>query len=96
LVRSIMYFDMDELAPPATMSDAHREWHWNTGIPMGTPGCPQDACHPVDDYEDWVDPRADDTEADPEDYADLDAMLADEAALPDPWMEPDAFDPPFW
>lgn len=30
----------------ATMSDAHREWHRNAGVPMGTPGCPQDACHP--------------------------------------------------
>lgn len=35
----------------ATMSDAHREWHLNSGVPMGTPGCPQDACHPVDEYE---------------------------------------------
>ena len=34
----------------ATMSDAHREWHRNTGIPMGLPGCPQDACHT-----DWMD-----------------------------------------
>ena len=30
----------------ATPSDAHREWHQNTGIPVGLPGCPQDACHP--------------------------------------------------
>lgn len=28
----------------ATPSDAHREWHRNTGIPVGLPGCPQDAC----------------------------------------------------
>lgn len=33
----------------ATMADAHAEWHWNAGVPMGQPGCPQDACHPVDD-----------------------------------------------
>ena len=33
----------------ATMGDAHREWHANTGIPMGTPGCPQDACHPPEE-----------------------------------------------
>lgn len=26
-------------------SEAHRDWHTATGIPMGTPGCPQDACH---------------------------------------------------
>jgi hypothetical protein len=34
--------------PYATPGDAHREWHWNTGIPIGTPGCPQDACHPIE------------------------------------------------
>lgn len=35
----------------ATMADAHREWHRNAGVPMGTPGCPQDACHlPDEDY----------------------------------------------
>ncbi len=28
---------------------AHAEWHRNSGVPMGTPGCPQDACHPDDD-----------------------------------------------
>lgn len=36
----------DRWAPMATMSDAHREWHLNSGVPMGQPGCPQDACHP--------------------------------------------------
>lgn len=41
----------------ATMADAHREWHTNTGTPMGTPGCPQDACHPIDD-EDYGPPVA--------------------------------------
>lgn len=35
----------------ATPSQAHREWHQNAGVPMGTPGCPQDACHPVDEWE---------------------------------------------
>lgn len=35
--------------PMATMADAHREWHRNAGVPMGTPGCPQDACHLPDD-----------------------------------------------
>jgi hypothetical protein len=29
----------------ATPSEAHAEWHRNTGIPVGLPGCPQDACH---------------------------------------------------
>lgn len=41
----------EDYAPMATMADAHREWHANTGVPMGQPGCPQDACHPFDDYE---------------------------------------------
>jgi len=45
----------EDYTPLATMADAHREWHWNAEVPMGTPGCPQDACHPVDDYdfEEW-------------------------------------------
>ena len=42
---------MDRYVPMATMSDAHREWHLNSGVPMGQPGCPQDACHPVDEYD---------------------------------------------
>jgi hypothetical protein len=41
----------DDYGPMATMSDAHSEWHRNTGVPMGQPGCPQDACHPPDDYD---------------------------------------------
>lgn len=36
-------------AMPATPGDAHREWHINAGVPMGQPGCPQDACHPVEE-----------------------------------------------
>mgnify|MGYP007039604440 CR=1 FL=1 len=42
--------------PMATMADAHREWHRNTGVPMGQPGCPQDACDPwpFDDDDDYV------------------------------------------
>lgn len=35
----------------ATPGEAHAEWHRNAGVPMGQPGCPQDACHPVDDYD---------------------------------------------
>lgn len=31
--------------PYATMGEAHAEWHRNSGSPMGTPGCPMDACH---------------------------------------------------
>lgn len=41
----------DAFAPLATMADAHREWHLNAGVPMGQPGCPQDACHPIDDFD---------------------------------------------
>jgi hypothetical protein len=44
--------EQDDYGPMATEADAHAEWHRNTGIPMGQPGCPQDACHPVDDYDD--------------------------------------------
>lgn len=33
----------------ATPGDAHREWHLNAGVPMGQPGCPQDACHPIEE-----------------------------------------------
>jgi hypothetical protein len=40
-----------DYAPLATEADAHAEWHRNTGVPMGTPGCPQDACHPDDEAE---------------------------------------------
>jgi hypothetical protein len=39
----------DDMTRTATPSEAHAEWHLNAGVPMGTPGCPQDACHPVDD-----------------------------------------------
>lgn len=53
-----MWFDPDDLAPVATMADAHAEWHRNARVPMGTPGCPQDACHDdYDDYEGHDDPR---------------------------------------
>lgn len=38
-------------AEMATPSTAHAEWHRNAGVPMGTPGCPQDACHLPDDWE---------------------------------------------
>jgi hypothetical protein len=80
--------DTDTLAPPATESEAHAEWHRNSGNPIGRTSCPWDACDPW-----FYNPRAEDTEADPEDYAELDAILRDEAA--DAWTDPDAFDPPF-
>lgn len=41
---------MEAGGPMATMSDAHSEWHRNAGVPMGQPGCPQDACHPAEDF----------------------------------------------
>ncbi len=41
----------NRFAPLATMSDAHSEWHRNTGLEYG---CPQDACHPPEP--DWVTP----------------------------------------
>jgi len=49
-----MFYDAwrDEMAHPmATEADAHREWHRNTGVPMGTPGCPQDACFGPDEWD---------------------------------------------
>jgi len=46
-----MSYYEDDFAPLATPGDAHREWHLNAGVPMGTPGCPQDACHPQDEYD---------------------------------------------
>lgn len=36
----------------ATMTEAHYEWHNNAGIPLGTPGCPMDACHRQDENDD--------------------------------------------
>jgi hypothetical protein len=47
------HYPNDDMAPMATMSDAHSEWHRNTGVPMGHAGCPQDACDgPYHDDED--------------------------------------------
>ena len=48
-----MHLHPDDFGEVATMNDAHREWHRNTGVPMGQPGCPQDACDPYHgDYDD--------------------------------------------
>ncbi len=47
-----MWTPMEELAPPATEAEAHREWHWNTGNPIGRTTCPWDACHPLEDEPD--------------------------------------------
>jgi hypothetical protein len=62
-------WDREELRPPATMDDAHREWHRNTGTPMGTPGCPQDACHGDDGDDEY-----------PEDFRPFPAAVAPPAA----------------
>ena len=43
--------EIDGWGQQATESEAHAEWHRNTGVPMGTPGCPQDACHGEDSYD---------------------------------------------
>jgi len=40
----------------ATEAEAHAEWHLNAGVPMGTPGCPWDACHDDDWHDDEPDP----------------------------------------
>ena len=37
---------------PATEAEAHVEWHLNSGVPIGTPGCPYDACH-ADEHEEY-------------------------------------------
>lgn len=37
--------DISGASRTATESEAHAEWHRNAGVPIGTPGCPQDACH---------------------------------------------------
>ena len=44
-------YGYEDHGPLATMSDAHSEWHRNAGVPMGQPGCPQDACD--GDYYDY-------------------------------------------
>lgn len=46
-----MYYDEERYGDdrPATESEAHAEWHRNAGVPMGQPGCPQDACDPYYD-----------------------------------------------
>lgn len=41
----------DRYSRPATEAEAHVEWHINAGVPMGTPGCPQDACHGEPEYD---------------------------------------------
>lgn len=79
----------------------HQEWHYENG-PSGPYGvaCPWDACgwaFADDAEQEYRAAQAECTDADPEDYAELDALLRDEAAegAPDPWLEPLAFTPPF-
>ena len=86
----------DDMGPLATMADAHLEWHHNTGVPVGQPGCPQDACH-LPDPHCW-----DCFDEDPACPACIaaaeaaEAWLAEQAAKPDPWAGTDIFlAPPF-
>lgn len=67
--------------PMATMADAHREWHLNAGVPMGQAGCPQDACHPWDDYDEQEEPT-------PEMIAEMEAwrIAQDEEWSPLTWV----------
>lgn len=39
----------ERFAPPATQDEAHREWHLNSGNPIGRTSCPWDACDPDPD-----------------------------------------------
>ena len=55
--REMMDEYQNRYAPAATMGEAHAEWHRNTGVPMGQPGCPMDACHPVDDGYQYEEPE---------------------------------------
>ena len=70
----------------ATMGDAHREWHRNAGVPMGTPGCPQDACHLPDPYCWECCDDGSDCPACRLDAPRLEALMAE----PDPWPPADS------
>lgn len=75
----------------ATIADAHREWHLNAGVPMGQPGCPQDACHlPDPSCWDCLDETPDTCPACIAAAAESAAWLAERAANPpaDPWGFP--------
>lgn len=68
----------------ATEAEAHAEWHRNAGVPMGTPGCPWDACHaePDDDEGADDDPRWDPVAAADEAWADALAAQWDDDPNP--------------
>lgn len=40
----LVAFERENDGYPVTWNDSHAEWHRNAGVPMGTPGCPWDAC----------------------------------------------------
>ena len=67
------------------MAEAHAEWHRNAGVPMGQPGCPQDACH-LPEPNCWecgdTDPACPACVAA---LAQSRAWLAAQPAVPDPW-----------
>jgi hypothetical protein len=48
-----MFIDHDDMRPTATPGEAHAEWHRNAGVPMGTPGCPQDGCYDTEAEDAW-------------------------------------------
>jgi len=89
----------------ATPGEAHAEWHRNAGVPMGTPGCPQDACHPIEE----PDPEPGEgircahckgrhwDVATVRECAGLEPRprLAALVIAPDPWLAPPSEDPPF-
>jgi len=56
---------------PATEAEAHAEWHINAGIPMGTPGCPWDACHMMEEHEEpeWLAEKLDEEAREKIDHA---------------------------
>lgn len=69
----------------ATPGEAHAEWHRNAGVPMGQPGCPQDACHPAYDPDEYFE-DADYPEDEPADDGEEEPLsAADEEELYDPW-----------
>jgi hypothetical protein len=70
----------------ATESDAHYEWHHNSGIPVGQPGCPQDACHlPDPGCWDCFDETPESCPSCIAALAAAEAWLAERASQPDPW-----------
>jgi hypothetical protein len=78
-----MYFDpAEKFGQVANQAEAHVEWHRNAGIPMGTPGCPWDACD-IDDENDGRPEPIDDHSGNPQSFDTSDNRF--------PWCD----EPPF-